>query len=111
MRQLMHRQLNVPDPERARWIFLDISKYLKGKKMIVDTLQTTTAKTLKRRLESIEPSVKIRLLENSVWNDSLVNPVRNADICLMVKSASKHNMIDMISRTGNEMLGQIGCQH
>ena len=80
-----------------------LSKYLSGKKMIVYTLQTTTAKTLKRRLESIEPSVKIRLLENSVWNDSLVNPVRNADICLMVKSASKHNMIDMISRTRNDV--------
>ena len=80
-----------------------LSNFLSGKRMVVYTLQMTTAKTLKTKLEMIEPSVKIRLLDNAVWNDSLVNPVRNADICLMVKSASKHNMIDMISRVRNEV--------
>ena len=80
-----------------------LSSFLSGKRMLIYTLQTTTAKTLKTKLEMIEPSIKIRLLDNAVWNDSLANPVRNADICLIVKSASKHNMIDMISRVRNEV--------
>lgn len=79
-----------------------LSEFLRGKKMLIYTLQLTTAKTLKSKLETIEPSVRIRLLDNEVWNDSLTNPVRNADVCLMVKSASKHNMIDMIARVRHD---------
>ena len=75
-----------------------LSRYLKGKSVVIYTLQLSAARTARDRIRAIEPSAEIRLLHNKVWSDSLQDPIRNADLCVMVKSAATHAVTEMISR-------------
>ena len=79
-----------------------LSHALHGKKMVIYTLHRSTAVTVRRWIQAIEPGASIRLLDNKVWSDSLSNPVRNADLCVMVKSAATHAVTEMISRVRND---------
>ena len=76
-----------------------LSRFLKGKSVVIYTLQVSAAQTARDRIRTIEPSAEIRLLHNKVWSDSLQDPIRNADLCVMVKSAATHAVTEMISRT------------
>lgn len=77
----------------------ELSSFLKGKRMVIYTMQRSAALIARDRIKSIESSIEIRLLHDKVWSDSLQDPVRNADICVMVKSAATHAVTEMISRT------------
>ncbi len=79
--------------------FQELSSFLRGKKMVIYTMQRSAALTARDRIKAIESSIEIRLLHDKVWSDSLRDPVRNADICVMVKSAATHAVTEMISRT------------
>ena len=79
-----------------------LSRALHGKKMVIYTLHRSTAVTVREWIQAIEPGASIRLLDNKVWSDSLCNPVRNADFCVMVKSAATHAVTEMISRVRND---------
>lgn len=57
---------------------------------------------VRESIQAVEPGASIRLLDNKVWSDSLSNPVRNADFCVMVKSAATHAVTEMISRVRND---------
>ena len=76
----------------------ELSSFLKGKRMVIYTLQRSTAVTIRKWLEAISPGIDITLLSNKVWSDNLKSPVRNADICIMVTSAATHAVTEMISR-------------
>ena len=76
-----------------------LSRFLKGKSVVIYTLQLSAAQIARDRIRAIEPSAEIRLLHNKVWSDSLQDPIRNADLCVMVKSAATHAVTEMISRT------------
>ena len=76
-----------------------LSSFLKGKRVVIYTLQRSAALTARDRIQAIESSTEIRLLHDKVWSDSLQDPIRNADLCVMVKSAAKHSLTEMISRT------------
>ncbi|MDE0127462.1 MAG: hypothetical protein OXN97_23085 [Bryobacterales bacterium] len=79
-----------------------LSHALQGKKMVIYTLHRSTAVTVREWIQAIEPDASIRLLDNKVWADSLTNPVRHADFCVMVKSAATHAVTEMISRVRND---------
>ena len=79
-----------------------LSHALQGKKMVIYTLHRSTAVTVREWIQAIEPDASIRLLDNKVWSDSLTNPVRHADFCVMVKSAATHAVTEMISRVRND---------
>lgn len=77
----------------------NLSSFLKGKSLVIYTLQRSAALTARDRIQAIESSTEIRLLHDKVWSDSLQDPIRNADLCVMVKSAATHAVTEMISRT------------
>ena len=79
--------------------FERLSRFLKGKSVVIYTLQLSAAQIARDRIRAIESSAEIRLLHNKVWSDSLQDPIRNADLCVMVKSAATHAVTEMISRT------------
>ncbi len=81
----------------------ELCRFLRGKKMVIYTLQRPAALTIKERIQAIEPSIDIRLLHNKVWSENLRNPIRNADICVMVKSAATHAVTEMIARTRKDV--------
>lgn len=76
-----------------------LSSFLKGKSIVIYTLQRSAALTARDRIRAIESSAEIRLLHDKVWSESLQDPIRNADLCVMVKSAATHSVTEMISRT------------
>ena len=76
-----------------------LCSFLKGKSVVIYTLQRSAALTVRDRIQAIESSTKIRLLHDKVWSDTLQDPIRNADLCVMVKSAATHAVTEMISRT------------
>ena len=76
-----------------------LSRFLKGKRVVIYTLQLSAARIVRDRIRAIESSAEVRLLHNKVWSDSLQDPIRNADLCVMVKSAATHAVTEMISRT------------
>ncbi len=76
-----------------------LSSFLRGKRVVIYTLQLHPAYAVRDRLRDIEPSAKIELLDNEVWSDSLRDPIRNADLCVMVRSASKHAVTENIEKT------------
>lgn len=78
-----------------------LSRFLKGKSVVIYTLQLSAAQIARDRIRAIESSAEIRLLHDKVWSDSLRDPIRNADLCVMVKSAATHAVTEMISRTRN----------
>lgn len=79
--------------------FQRLSRFLKGKRVVIYTLQLSAAQIARDRIRAIESSAEIRLLHNKVWSDSLQDPIRNADVCVMAKSAATHAVTEMISRT------------
>lgn len=91
----------TPAPVAARSVqdFQRLSRFLKGKSVVIYTLQLSAAQIARERIRAIEASAEIRLLHNTVWSDSLQDPIRNADLCVMVKSAATHAVTEMISRT------------
>lgn len=91
----------TPAPVAARSVqdFQRLSRFLKGKSVVIYTLQLSAAQIARERIRAIEASADIRLLHNTVWSDSLQDPIRNADLCVMVKSAATHAVTEMISRT------------
>lgn len=90
--QTSHADESLPDFER-------LSSFLKGKRIVIYTLQRSAALTARDKIRAIESSAEIRLLHDKVWSDSLQDPIRNADLCVMVKSAATHAVTEMISRT------------
>lgn len=76
-----------------------LSRFLKGKSVVIYTLQMSAAQIARDRIRAIESSAEIRLLHDKVWSDGLQDPIRNADLCVMVKSAATHAVTEMISRT------------
>ena len=91
----------TPAPVAARSVqdFQRLSRFLKGKSVVIYTLQLSAAQIARDRVRAIEASAEVRLLHNTVWSDSLQDPIRNADLCVMVKSAATHAVTEMISRT------------
>lgn len=91
----------TPAPVAARSVqdFQRLSRFLKGKSVVIYTLQLSAAQIARNRIRAIEASAEVRLLHNTVWSDSLQDPIRNADLCVMVKSAATHAVTEMISRT------------
>ncbi len=75
------------------------SSFLKGKSVVIYTLQLSAARIARDRIRAIESTAEFRLLDNKVWSDSLKDPIRNADLCVMVKSAATHAVTEMISQT------------
>lgn len=76
-----------------------LSSFLRGKRVVIYTLQLSAARIARDRIRAIESSAEFRLLDNKVWSESLQDPIRNADLCVMVKSAATHAVTEMISRT------------
>ena len=76
-----------------------LSRFLKGKRVVIYTLQRSAALTARDRIQAIESSAEIRLLHDRVWSDSMQDPIRNADLCVMVTSAATPAVTEMISRT------------
>lgn len=76
-----------------------LSSFLKGKSVVIYTLQMSAARTAVGRIRAIESSAEFRLLHDKVWSPSLKDPIRNADLCVMVKSAATHAVTEMISET------------
>lgn len=79
-----------------------LAAYLRNKSILIYSLQRRVTAIVKGKLEAIEPSVEIRLLDHKVWGDGLAEPVRNADVCLAVKSAATHAVTEMIARVRKE---------
>ncbi len=77
----------------------ELSKFLKGKRIVIYSLQRPAALTARDRIQAIESSAEVRLFHDKVWSDSLQDPIRNADLCVMVSSAATHAVTEMISRT------------
>lgn len=76
-----------------------LSCFLKEKTIVIYTLQRAAALAARDRISAIESTTTIRLLHDKVWSASLRDPIRNADICVMVKSAATHAVTEMIART------------
>lgn len=76
-----------------------LSGALQGKRLVIYTLRRSSAVTVRNWIRHIQPSTEVELLNNRVWSDSLLNPVRNADLLVMVTAAATHAATEMISRT------------
>ncbi len=79
-----------------------LAAYLHDKSILIYSLQRQVTAIVKGKLEALEPSVEVRLLDHKVWRDDLAEPVRNADVCLTVKSAATHAVTEMIARVRKE---------
>lgn len=91
---------HFPDiPEEEPECHDQLQRFLRGKKVLIYTMQRPAALAVRDKLKAIEPTVEVRLLHDKVWSDALRNPIRNADVCAMVPSSATHPMTEMISKT------------